>query len=180
MKVEDAAVIVVPSGRSHEPDLRGAESPYSGVVDLIATTGRGRREPRLSLTRVRPEHFLLFLYATHSGLKSRASAADPGLGNPGLKYGIPSGFTSLLCAQAPSHQQLTPNARITLSEQVLILQPLRNWDLNPISTHPFQFTRTERSRAWRCGWRSSTEWARQPDGSDHSVRPSPPAACRSW
>ena len=54
----------------------------------------------------RPDLVVALLYTTHSGLKSGGSGVDPGFGNPGLKYGILSGFTSSYALRAP----VTPEA----------------------------------------------------------------------
>ncbi len=65
-------------------------------------------------------------HRTPSGLKSGGGTVHPGFGNPGLKYEIPSGFTSLLCTLGHRpRQKPTPIVR-TLFEQVPILQPLRH------------------------------------------------------
>ena len=63
------------------------------------------------------------LSATLTGLDPDEVATSPGLGNPGLKYGIPSGFTSLLWALGRgSRQKLTPIVRMTRLEHSVARQ----------------------------------------------------------
>ena len=61
--------------------------------------------------------------ATLTGLDPDEVATSPGLGNPGLKYGIPSGLTSLLWALGRgSRQKLTPIVRMTRLEHSVARQ----------------------------------------------------------